>query len=441
MGRIVKTVVKSSIAHKLGIAPGDILLRINGERIQDLIDYEYNMADSQLLLLFAAADGEEYEAEIEKEPNEDIGIIFTDDGLGEKITCRNRCQFCFIDQLPKNMRKTLYFKDDDWRFSFLMGNYITLTNLSEEEIGRIIRQRISPLYVSIHASDDDVRSEMLRNSSAGRTFDLVRRMTEEGISMHTQVVLCEGINDREVLQRTIEDLYALHPGVLSLAVVPVGLTKHREGLSALRPVTAQTAIDTLQGIHVFQDRFLKERGTRFVFAADELYLKAKIAFPPFETYEDFPQIENGVGMVEKFSFEIQEALVTSSPARSAHRNKIAVVTGKSYYPLMCENVRLISEKTGVKTYVYAVENNFFGESVTVTGLLTARDIIGQLKGRIHEDILLLSASCFHESSNTTLDDISLEELSSALGVECRKIEPDGRLFVEQVIGIQKKTEN
>ncbi len=422
--------------------PGDTLLQINGKAVEDLIDYEYSTADTQLIMLFETPDGDQYEAEIEKDPEEELGIAFTDDGLGKKIVCRNKCLFCFVDQMPKHMRKTLYFKDDDWRLSFLMGGYITLTNLSEEEVERIICQKISPLYISVHASDNAIRARLLGNREAEKTFNLVKRFADNGILMHTQIVMCQGINDGSVLNQTVEELYALSPNVLSVAVVPVGLTKYREHLFPLSPISAQNARGVLREIHRLQRRFLKEGGSRFVFAADELYLKAGAAFPTAAAYEAFPQIENGVGLVAKFLDEVETA-VREYCAAACGCARFAIVTGESFAPLMRQTAARLHEAFGAEIGVYPVKNHFFGETVTVTGLLTGQDVIAQLKGRLQEDVLLICSVCFKEGCNVMLDGVSIDEIAAALGVECRKVDPDGYSLVGQTIemGTVQKTRN
>jgi len=426
---VVSEVAQNSIADELGIAPGDELLSINGRIIRDIIDYDYYMPEEELVLLFRSPSGE-YEAEIEKEPYEDIGLSFSNE-FGRKIVCRNNCLFCFVDQQPKNMRKTLHVKDDDWRMSFLQGSYITLTNLSEEEIERIIEQKISPLYLSVHASDNEVRRKLFQCEAAAGTFAILRRLVENGITVHAQVVMCPGINDGNVLKKTIADLYGLYPGVKSLAVVPVGLTRYRDGLYPLEPVGRDTASETIDMIERFQQKALKESETRFVFASDEMYIRACTELPAYDEYEDFDQIENGVGLVAKFLNEAEEAIAKYGRPKKQCKS-FAVATGVDFYPYMRRLAEKITAATGITVNVYRIANDFFGASVTVTGLLTGKDVINALKG-IKEDVLLLSSSCFMENSDIMLDDISLDELQKELGLACRIVRPNGSAFVKEIV--------
>jgi len=429
----IKSVAQGSIAEECGLAPGDRLVCVNGSPVADYIDYIFSMADEDILVTVQKADGGEIEIEIEKEPYEELGVEFESDGFGKKLVCRNKCVFCFVDQLPKGMRKPLYFKDDDWRLSFLMGSYITLTNLSEADIERIIRQRISPLYVSIHATDDDVRALLMGTEAAKDTYRIVKRLAANGIKMHTQLVVCEGINDGEILQNSIEDLWALHPHVLSVAVIPVGLTGHRERCYPLQPVSSKNARAMVRMVEGKQKECLKQAGTRFVFGADELYIKAGLPLPKEEEYEDYPQLENGVGLVSKFLTEIQSALDDARPEEARKDIKFGVVTGVDFFPFMREIADGIKEKLGVDIRVYRVKNNYFGESITVTGLLTGGDMISQLQGKTDADVILLGNICFKEKGDVLLDDVTLKDISEALGAECVMVYTDGYDFVEQLL--------
>ncbi len=433
MGRRISTIEEGSIAALCGIGVGDVLLKINGQQMRDYIDYAYAVSEERLLLLIRKADGSEEEIEIEKDPYEELGIGFADDGFGRKIVCRNKCVFCFVDQMPKGMRKTLYFKDDDWRMSFLMGSYITLTNLSDGDIGRIVAQHISPLYVSVHAYDHAVHNMLLGNDDAQKTFDILGRFVENGIEVHTQVVMCEGINDGEILRETIEELYALYPGVRSLAVVPAGLTRFRENRYPLKPVSRKNARKTVEMIHAYQQEFLREnKETRFVFPADEMYIKAGLPLPELEEYEGVEQIENGVGMVRSFVDDAKDALEDLGGERPRYR-EIGMITGVDFYPFLKEIAREAEERLEIKINVYAVRNDFFGETVTVTGLLTGGDMIRQLKGKLRGEVLFLSSCCFKENEETMLDEVSLDDLADALGVPCRKIENDGYEWIRAML--------
>ena len=428
---VIVQVDPGSIAGECGISPGDVLLSVNGRELRDYIDYMYELASEDVILAVRKKDGSLEEIEIEKEPDEDLGIAFENDGFGKRLVCRNKCVFCFVDQMPKGMRKTLYVKDDDWRMSFLMGSYITLTNMSEEEVGRIIEQRISPLYVSVHAYDDEMRKRLFGNENAAHTFELIKRFAKNGIRLHTQIVMCEGLNDGAVLEETIRELYALYPGVQSVAVVPAGLTKHREKLERLAPVGRETAQETIKAVEDFQEEFLADnKETRFVFASDEMYIKAEAALPPYEAYEDFAQIENGVGLVKMFEREAEEAFEDFS-GREPRYKKAGLITGTDFHPFLKEIAVRLEKTFGIAVNVYCVENEFFGKSVTVTGLLTGSDVARQVKPQ-GEEALFLSRCCFKENENAMLDGMSLEELESALGVPCYKIAADGYELVRNL---------
>lgn len=429
---IVKQVDPGSIAEECEISPGDVLLSINGHQLRDYIDYIYELAGDEILLTVRKKDDVLEEIEIEKEPYEELGITFENDGFGRKISCRNKCVFCFVDQMPKRMRRTLYVKDDDWRMSFLMGSYVTLTNLTEDEIGRIIEQRISPLYVSVHAYDNELRKLLFGNEDAGKTFGLIRRFVDHGIRMHTQIVMCEGLNSGAILQETIEQLYRLFPGVQSVAVVPAGLTKHRKGRYPLSPVSKECARETIRLIEAFQKQFLEETGeTRFVFASDEMYIRANLELPSYEEYEDFVQIENGVGLVKMFLHDAYEALGLLRGEKPRYQ-KIGFITGKDFYPFLKELAKQIEDVFDIKITVYQVRNDFFGETITVAGLLTGGDVMAQIK-RGDEQALFLSRCCFKENENAMLDEVTLEELADAFGVPCYKASGDGYEVIQMLL--------
>ncbi len=425
----VSGIERGSIAQKLEIEIGEELLSINGKPVRDCLDLLFLQEQKHILLHTRLEDGTVQEYEIDKPEWQPLGLETDSDGFGHKICCNNRCVFCFVDQMPKGMRKTLYVKDDDWRTSFLMGSYVTLTNLSEEEIARIIEQRIAPLYVSVHATDAAVSAKMLCSRAAVNPFDIIRRFAEAGIKMHAQIVLCEGLNDGAVLERSLTDLAGLYPQICSVAVVPVGLTKHREGLTPIAPVSRACARQALQCIHAFADKMLEQTGTRFVFGADELYLRAEEALPTFEEYESFDQIENGVGLLAKFEDELLCALES---ARKPRYQRVLIATGVDAAPFLRRWMRKVEETVGCEIEVYAIRNDFFGETVTVAGLLTARDIIAQLKGNVQGDVMLLSAACFREGEDVMLDDVSIQALSEALGMPCKKIACDGFDLMEEL---------
>lgn len=429
---VIAQVDPGSIAEECQISPGDVLLSMNGRALRDYIDYIYELSAEDILIEVQKKDGVVEEIEIEKEPYEELGLSFEKDGFGNRIVCRNKCVFCFVDQMPKGMRKTLYVKDDDWRMSFLMGSYVTLTNMSEEEAQRIIEQRISPLYVSVHAYDDEARTLLFGNENAARTFELIRRFAQNGIRLHTQIVMCEGFNDGKVLEQTIEMLYALYPGVQSVAVVPAGLTKHREGLAQLKSVSEETARETVRMVEKYQKDFLKDnKETRFVFASDEMYIRAGMPMPPCEAYEDFAQIENGVGLVRMFAEEAAEAL-DDLKDRAPRYQKVGLVTGVDFYPFLKKIAERIAQTFHIEIVFHCVENVFFGETVTVTGLLTGGDVMRQVKPQ-GEEAMFLSRCCFQETEDAMLDGVTLEELEDTFGIPCYKVAADGYELIQRLL--------
>jgi len=403
-----------SIAEELELEAGDFILTVNGQVINDLLDFQVHSAAEELLLEVRKHNGELWDLELGKDADADLGLHFEHP---EPTQCGNNCIFCFVHQLPKGMRRTLYVKDEDYRFSYLYGSYVTLTNVDEADIERIIAQRLSPLYVSVHATDEQLRSRMLGRQGPP-ILDLLRRLTAAGIEIHTQVVLCPGINDGAELARTIEDLVVLYPWLLSLAVVPVGLTGYRQRLPDLRPPTADEARSILDSIHRYQERFLASCGTRFVFAADELYLKAGMDFPPLAAYEDLSQVENGVGLVPQFRAEATEVLEEAAPLAVL---SVATFTGESAKGELARFVSALAEKTGTIIQLYPVRNDHFGGHVSVTGLLTGGDVLRELKGKPLGEALLVPDVVLREGDEVFLDDVSLADLERELGVKVVKV--------------------
>jgi len=404
-----------SIAEELGLVPGDALLSINGQPVRDLLDYQLHAGSEELLLEVRKLDGELWDLELEKDGPEDLGLHLEHP---EPTQCGNNCIFCFVHQLPRGMRSTLYVKDEDYRFSYLYGSYVTLTNIGEDEVARIIAQRLSPLYVSVHSTDEQLRHRLIGRQGPP-ILDLLRKLTAAGIAFHAQVVLCPGINDGDDLARTVEDLYALSPGTLSLAVVPVGLTGYRQRLPQLRPPTREEARHTLGLLHRFQERFLASGGSRFIYGADELYLKAGVEFPPLEAYEDLPQIENGIGMIPLFRQDAAEVLAEAVPLAIP---PIATITGESFHAELERFIGDLSRKTGAALHLHAVPNRFFGGHVSVTGLLTGRDVIDGLRGRQLGEVLLIPDVMLKEGEDIFLDDLTLADLERELGVRVLKID-------------------
>ncbi len=410
----ILNVFQGSIAEELEIASGDFLLSINDQPVRDLLDYLILARGEELCLEIRKADGEVWELELEKDAEEPLGI---DVAHPDPDECGNNCIFCFVHQLPRGMRRTLYVKDEDYRFSFLYGSYVTLTNVDEADIERIIDQRLSPLYVSVHATDEAVRRRLIGRSGPP-IFELLQRLAAANIQIHSQIVVCPGVNDGEILARTIEDLHGLHPQVQSLAVVPVGLTGHREGLPELRVPTADEARALIESVHGYQERYLKDCGTRFVFAADEYYLKAGVDFPAVDSYENFSQIENGVGLIALFRDEAAYVVEEAGPLDV----EVSTVTGESAGAEISAFVSCLAEKTGARIHLHVIENRLFGGAVTVTGLISGRDIIDQLEGRALGSQLLIPDVMLKEGEDIFLDDLTLGDVEKALGVRVRKVD-------------------
>ena len=385
---IVKNVEAGSIAEELGIEPGDRLLAIDGQEIEDIFDYQFYEESEELLLLIEKADGEQWELEIEKDADESLGISFGEGLMDEYRSCRNRCIFCFIDQMPPGMRDTLYFKDDDSRLSFLQGNYITLTNMSDHDVERIVRYRLEPINISFHTTNPELRCRMLHNRFAGDALKKVDILYQGGIEMNGQIVLCRGVNDGEELERTIRDLTKYLPLLKSVSVVPVGLTRFREGLYPLEPFTREEAREVLRVIHRWQKKIYEEYGIHFIHAGDEWYLLAEEEVPEEERYDGYLQLENGVGMLRLLFNEFEEGMERLGDGDRS--GEISAATGKLAYPYIRRMADRIQERyPGVKVHVYCIRNDFFGERITVSGLITGQDIIAQLKGKELGSRLLL----------------------------------------------------
>lgn len=413
------------------IRAGDTLLRIGGEEICDVLDYMYHGAGEELEVELLRGE-KNLSVRIKKECYEDLGLEFASYLMDEQKNCRNKCIFCFIDQLPKGLRETLYFKDDDARMSLLRGNYITLTNLSESEIERIIRLRISPINISVHTVDPELRVQMMKNKRAGEVLPLMRRFAEAGITMNCQVVLCRGINDGEKLRETIETLAGLHPAVQSLSVVPVGLTRYREGLYPLRPFDRESAGAVLDLINGAGDRLEREIGVRFVYPGDEFFIKAGRNFPDYDYYDDFPQIENGVGMVTLMRDEFEATL--QFVERSDEPRSVTLVTGVAAAPYLEEMLaKLRALRPNLKAELVAVENRFFGPEITVAGLLVGRDVIDALRGKKIKRLLLPTVMLRYEN-DMFLDNVTVEQLAQELDTEVELLDPGGENFISAVLG-------
>ena len=461
------SVEPGSIAEQLNIEPGDFLLSINGQQMDDIFDYHFLVSDEQLVILIRKADGEEWELDIDKDYSEDLGIGFENGLMDEYHSCRNKCIFCFIDQMPPNMRETLYFKDDDSRLSFLQGNYVTLTNMSDEDVDRIIRYKLAPINISVHTTNPELRCKMLNNRFAGEALEKVRKLYEAGIEMNGQIVLCKGINDGEELERSIRDLAGYIPYMESVSVVPVGLTKYRDNLYPLQPFTKEDAREVLAIIHKWQKICYEKHGTHFIHAGDEWYLLAEIDFPEEERYDGYIQLENGVGMMRLLYEEFQECLreeeermeESHSSLKDIFKNrrkiwkgsekeaaqamglrgrehKITIATGKLAAPMLTKlATAFMALHPEIQIQVITVINQFFGERITVSGLLTGQDLALQLAGEDLGEKLLLPCNMLRSGERVFLDDVTVEELENALQVPVHIVKSDGQSLFEEFLDI------
>lgn len=429
---IIKEVRPNSIAEEMELCAGDKLISINNKEITDVFDYHYLCNEEYITVLIEKEDGEQWELEIEKEYEEDLGLVFEDGLMDSYRSCRNKCIFCFIDQMPPHMRETLYFKDDDARLSFLKGNYITLTNLSDSDMERILLYKLSPINISVHTTNPELRCKMLNNRFAGTALEKLDLFKEAGLEMNGQIVLCKGYNDGEELNRTIFDLSTYLPYMKSVSVVPVGLTKFRENLTPLEKFTKEEAKLVLTHIKMWQEKFLIEYGTRFVYASDEWYLIAEQPIPSEEAYEGYPQLENGVGMIRSLSTEVEEALTKVDGDDRSHT--LTIATGVLATPVIKKQIEKINNKfPQIKVTVITIKNEFFGENITVAGLLTGRDIIAQLKGINLGEKLLLPEVLLKSGETILLDNISIEEMENALQTKIHIVQSNGKSLLEAVI--------
>ncbi len=429
---IVKEIEPYSIADELGIEPGDKLISINDNEIEDVFDYHYYVNDEELLLLIEKPDGEQWELEIEKDYDEDLGITFEQGLMDEYRSCHNKCMFCFIDQLPKGMRDTLYFKDDDSRLSFLQGNYITLTNMSDHDVDRIVKYHLEPINISFHTTNPELRCKMLHNRFAGDALKKIDKFYEGGIQMNGQIVLCKGVNDGEELERTISDMTKYLPNLQSVSVVPVGLTKFREGLYPLEPFTKEDAENVLEIIERWQEKIYEEYGMHFIHASDEWYILAERELPEESRYDGYLQLDNGVGMIRLLMEEFAE---TMEELEGDDREvEVSMATGVLAYDYLNKLVEQLTEKfPNVKVHLYKIINNFFGENITVAGLITGQDLISQLKGQKLGSCLLLPCNMLRSGEDVLLDDVNLSQIKETLQVEVDIVKSSGQDFVKAII--------
>lgn len=436
---VIYRITPGSIAEELELEPGDVVLSINGQEIRDIFDYQYLTNDEYLLMLVRKENGEEWELEIEKDFSEDLGIDFENGLMDDYRSCYNKCIFCFIDQMPPGMRDTLYFKDDDSRLSFLQGNYVTLTNMTEEDVERIITYHMSPINVSVHTTNPKLRCKMLGNRFAGQALEKMERFAKAGIEMNGQIVLCRGINDGKELDRSIQDLMKYIPHMESLSVVPVGLTKYREGLYPLEAFTKEDALAVIEQIHHWQDVCLERYGIHFVHAADEWYLLAQQEFPEEERYDGYIQLENGVGMMRLLQEEFMECLNNAHNddmhKTNVQKRLVTIATGKAAGTLVKKLAEAFEMKCPhTRVQVVIIENKFFGEQITVSGLLTGQDIVAQLQGRELGEYLLLPCNLLRSGERVFLDDMTLEQVESALQVPVNIVKSSGQSLFEALCG-------
>lgn len=418
-------------AYDAGIRAGDALLAINGEPVKDLIDYEKLSAD-RILSIDICRDGQTMSFHVRKEEYEPLGLGFETTLMSRMQTCKNHCVFCFIDQMPRGVRSSLQVKDDDWRMSFIMGNYVTLTNVSDEEFQRILRRKVSPLYVSVHAMNPDVRVRMMRNPTAGRILERLKALKEAGLQFHAQIVLCPGINDGEVLEDTLTELEKLSPACASVAVVPVGVTKFREKLEHLDTYDKEGSRKVIQTVEHFQKRFLSETGSRIVFLSDEWYLNAELPIPPEEYYEDFGQIENGVGMLRLFAMEFEGALADKAPLSEWKKFSMAGGTAAaSFFNQLYHKL----DAYRIEWTLYPIPNRYFGGNVHVGGLVTGSDLVAELSDKLLEKVLLIPRNMLKEREDVFLDGMTVKELEETLHVKVVAVK-DGADLVEKVFEVE-----
>lgn len=430
-GHVIKSIDTGSIAEELGLEPGDRLLTIDGQELEDIFDYEYYINSESILMVVLKQNGEEWELEIEHD-YEDLGITFENGLMSEYRSCRNKCIFCFIDQMPKGMRETLYFKDDDSRLSFLQGNYITLTNMSDKDIDRIIRFKLSPINISVHTTNPELRCKMLNNRFAGEALQKIDRLYEAKTPMNGQIVLCKGVNDGAELERSIRDLTRFLPYMESVSVVPVGVSKFREGLFPLEPLTKEDAIKTIDIIEGWQKIIYETHHTHFIHASDEFYILAERPLPEESRYDGYIQLENGVGMLRLMDTEVKERLEELEGDDSAE--EISIATGVLAYEFLKGHVEAINRKfPNRKVRLYRIINHFFGTNITVAGLITGQDLMEQLKGKELGSRLLLPACMFRSGEEVFLDDVTKTEIETALQVPVNIVKSSGQDFVDAVL--------
>ena len=438
---LIKRVLPDSIAEEMEIEAGDCLLAINGEEIEDIFDYQYLIQDEYVEVLIRKADGEEWELEIEKGYDEDLGVEFENGLMDDYRSCCNKCIFCFIDQMPPGMRETLYFKDDDSRLSFLQGNYVTLTNMSDKDVNRIIKYHLSPINISFQTTNPELRCMMLHNRFAGQALAKVDKFHEAGIEMNGQIVLCKGVNDGAELERSIRDLTKYLPNLRSVSIVPVGLSKYREGLYPLEPFIKEDARQVLRTVEKWQEQLYEQYGLHFVHASDEWYILAEEELPAEETYDGYLQLENGVGMLRLLMEEFEDSMNRLQENGAVEKwgqreRKISIVTGYLAYPYIQKMVdRMCAVFPGLSVNVYPIRNDFFGELITVSGLITGQDILAQLKDKDLGEALLMPQNILRSQETVLLDDVTVEDLVLTLQVPVNIVKSSGYDFTDSVLNL------
>lgn len=437
---LINGVKKESIADEIGLKKGDYILSINNEEIIDILDYKFIVQDEYIELEIEHEDGEVEIFEIEKDEDEDLGIEFEHELIDKPKNCHNKCIFCFMEQLPKNVRETLIFKDDDYRLSFFTGNYITMTNMKENDVDRIIKYRLSPINISIHATDENVRCMMLNNRFAGKVLGYLDKLAKADIKINTQIVLCKGINDGTILEKTISDLSKYIPSIQSICIVPVGLSKNREGLYPLEKLTSEDCKNTIDIISKYQERFKKIYNKPIVYLADEIYLKANEKFPEYDDYLDFGQLEDGIGMIPLFDHEFKKQIlkVENNRLKNIEKN-VTLITGmitKEYITKKAEEIMRIYK--GIKINIIAVENEYFGKDITVTGLIVGRDIINTINKLKDEkfdlgDYIVIPEVMLKDDEDIFLDDTTLESLQDKIGINIVISDTSAEGFIKAIV--------
>ena len=429
---VISRVLPGSIGEELELEPGDVLVSINGQPVEDVFDYRYLMNDEVVELLIRKKNGEEWELEVEKDYEDDLGVEFENSLMDDYRSCSNHCIFCFIDQMPPNMRETLYFKDDDSRLSFLQGNYVTLTNMSEYDLDRIIKFHLSPINVSFQTMNPELRCKMLHNRFAGDALKKVDRLYQGGVIMNGQIVLCKGVNDRDELEYSLEKLSEYAPVLQSVSVVPVGLSKYRDGLYPLEPFDREDAEYLIEQVERWQKIMMERHGIHFIHASDEWYILAGKKLPEETRYDGYLQLENGVGMMRLLETEVKERLAGLEGDNREFTASVA--TGKLEAPFIQQYMKLIQEKfPNIKVNVYAIRNDFFGERITVSGLITGADLREQLKDRELGEKILIPCNMLRSGEDVFLDDLTVDDIREALGTELVVVDEPGADLVDCVI--------